>query len=466
LHRVTATLPVKSRGAFARLPIKFDLEEPMLKRTPRPLPRNGKNGRSGSKNGQKASPPISELPKITIQSDTREILAHAAKERHDDYFIVDVDAHVTETAFWPEIIDRMDSDVYRQMARAFKDRGPAPGLLNATPGFLHQDVFGRIPHQQRLAETVPGGRTHAQVTLVQRAMDSMGIDYMVVFPTPMLVLGMHPQVEVEVVIGNAFNKWLTEEILPQDPRIKAMLYLPFNHPEECVKAVETYADTPGVIGFSVTSTRFRAVNHDSYMPLYSAIQATGKPLAFHSGFHWGDQSMQQCNRFISMHSISFVYYNLIHLTNWIINGLPERFPKLKVLWIESGLAWVPFIMQRLDSEYMMRSSEAPLLKRRPSEYIADMYFTSQPLERSNLKLTEATFDAIKAETQLLFASDWPHWDFDLPNSITTLPFLNERAKRNILGFNAARLFNLEVPKHKMFKSKAGKAPVVRVPVTA
>src|SRR6266581_1209077 len=216
----------------------------------------------------------------------------------------------------------------------------------------------RVQRSRRLAASVPSGRTHAQVTLVQRAMDSMGIDYMVVFPTPMLVLGMHPQVETEVVIGNAFNKWLTEEILPQDTRLKAMLYLPFNHPEACVKAVEMYADNPGIIGYSVTSTRFRAVNHDSYMPLYSAIQASGKPLGFHSGFHWGDQSMQQCNRFISMHSISFVYYNLIHLTNWIINGLPERFPKLKVLWIESGLAWVPFLMQRLDSEYMMRSSEA------------------------------------------------------------------------------------------------------------
>ncbi len=329
-------------------------------------PRNGKNGKNGKK-----PPRIAELPKIDTTTDTRDILAHAAKEaRQDNYFIVDVDAHVTETAFWPDVIDRMESDVYKQMARAFKGRGPAPGLLNSTPGMLYQDVFGRIPHQQRLGEAVPGGRTHAQVTLVQRAMDSMGIDYMVVFPTPMLVLGMHPQVEMEVVIGNAFNKWLTEEILPQEPRIKAMLYLPFNHPEASLKAVEMYADNPSVIGFSVTSTRFRAVNHDSYMPLYSAIQATGKPLAFHSGFHWGDQSMQQCNRFISMHAISFVYYNIIHMTNWIMNGLPERFPKLKVMWIESGLAWIPFLMQRLDSEYMMRSSEAPLLKRRPSEYMA------------------------------------------------------------------------------------------------
>src|SRR5579863_2308964 len=139
----------------------------MLKKTPR-QEKSGKNGKNG-KNGHKA-PRVSELPKITIQTDTREILAHAAKEaRSEDYFIVDVDAHVTETAFWSEVVDRMDSDVYRQMARAFKDRSPAPGLINSTPGMLYQDVFGRIPHQQRLGEAVPGGRTHAQVTLVQRA---------------------------------------------------------------------------------------------------------------------------------------------------------------------------------------------------------------------------------------------------------------------------------------------------------
>ena len=427
-------------------------------------PRNGKNGKGASR--------VAELPKITTTSDTREILAHAAKEaRQDNYFIVDVDAHVTETAFWPDVIDRMESDVYKQMARAFKDRGNAPGLLNTSPGMLYQDVFGRIPHQQRLGRS-GARRTHACAGDAGAARHG--------FTRHRLHGGVSRRrcwcsacirsSRSRWSIGNAFNKWLTEEVLPQDPRMKAMLYLPFNHPEACAKAVEMYADNPSVIGFSVTSTRFRAVHHDSYMPLYSAIQATGKPLAFHSGFHWGDQSMQQCNRFISMHAISFVYYNIIHMTNWIINGLPERFPKLKVIWIESGLAWIPFLMQRLDSEYMMRSSEAPLLKRKPSDYMRDMYYSSQPLERSNIELTEATFKAMNADTQLLFASDWPHWDFDLPNSITTLPFLNEQAKRNILGLNAARLFNLEVPKHqddrRQERGQEQKAPATREPVTA
>ena len=146
------------------------------------------------------------------------------------------------------------------------------------------------------------------------------------------------------------------------------------------------------------------------------------------------------NRFLSVHSMSFVTCNMMHMTNWIVNGLPERFPKLKVIWIESGLAWVPFMMQRLDHEYLMRQSDAPLLKRLPSEYIAEMFFTSQPLEVTMPHMLEATFKAVHAETQLMYSSDWPHWDFDVPARIAGLPFLSEQAKRNILGDNARRVF--------------------------
>jgi uncharacterized protein len=408
---------------------------------------------NGNGNGKPKGQRVQELPKLTPDSDTRDMLAHARREakKLSGYYVCDIDAHVAETAFWSEVTDRIDNDYLRHAAKSFKDRGGSPpGLLNAAPGLLYQDLFGRIPHDTRQGETVPASdRTHRQVVLTRRAMDSMGIDNTVVFPTPLLLLGMHPQAEVEVALGKAFNRWICEALLPQEPRIKGMMYLPFNDPEACVEVVEEFADKPGVIGFTVVSTRYRPVHHNSYMRLYAALQAANKPIAFHSGFHWGDESMKQTNRFLSMHALSFCYFNMIHMTNWIINGIPERFPKLKVIWVESGLAWIPFIMQRLDSEYMMRTSEAPLLKRRPSDYIREMYFTSQPLETSNLALTQATMEAINADTQLLFASDWPHWDFDLPNSITNLPFLNEQSKRNILGLNAARLFNLEVPARKL-----------------
>jgi predicted TIM-barrel fold metal-dependent hydrolase len=103
-------------------------------------------------------------------------------------------------------------------------------------------------------------------------------------------------------------------------------------------------------------------------------------------------------------------------------------------------------MQRLDHTYLMRTSEAPLLKKVPSEYMRGMYYTSQPLETDNMKALELNCEMVDAPNKLLFASDWPHWDFDTPSVIWDMPFLDEQAKRNILGLNAAKLFGLEVPK--------------------
>src|SRR5262245_63885629 len=181
---------------------------------------------------------IKELPEITIKTDTRDILAHATMqaEGFEDYFLVDIDAHVTETQFWPEIIERIDNDVIRQMGQAMMARPGAAttALLNAQPGMLYQNVYGRIPHQMTLAEAVDGSECHHFTELARRAMNAMGLDYPVVFPTPMLVLGMHPQNDIEAAVGRAYNRWLIERILPEDERIKALLYLPFNTPQACI----------------------------------------------------------------------------------------------------------------------------------------------------------------------------------------------------------------------------------------
>jgi predicted TIM-barrel fold metal-dependent hydrolase len=209
--------------------------------------------------------------------------------------------------------------------------------------------------------------------------------------------------------------------------------------------VEEFAGKPGVIGFMVTSARNKPVHHNDYMRLYATLQERGLPIAFHGGYSWQEPAMAQFNRFIGVHTMGFVFWIMVHLINWVVNGLPERFPGLKVLWLESGLAWIPFLMQRLDNEYMMRTSEAPMLKRRPSEYMREMFYASQPLEADNLEALELTFKMINAETQLMYASDWPHWDFDLPSAIFDLPFLSERARRNIMGETAMKLFGLDRP---------------------
>jgi predicted TIM-barrel fold metal-dependent hydrolase len=173
-------------------------------------------------------------------------------------------------------------------------------------------------------------------------------------------------------------------------------------------------------------------------------QHAAHPRDDHAGLPvWREIGQQPRGVRLVAHALGFTLFNVLHCSNWIINALPERFPKLKVMWIESGLTWAYSLMQRLDHSYMMRTSDCPSLKRKPSEYMREMFYSSQPMEvPEDPSILEATFKMIKADTQLVWSSDYPHWDFDLPGVIYDLPFLNETAKRNILGANAARLFNL------------------------
>lgn len=380
--------------------------------------------------------------------DTRRHLAHGARQaeerRYHEFPIVDVDAHHYENDSWADIFDYVEDPVTRRRLQATAGRGGGRTPVTPVP-IGDQDVAGRIVRsQERLDEVVEDDQPHKDVVITRRYMDALGIDYSIVFPTPMLTLGLHPQVEMEVSLARAYARWLCERVLDVDPAIKTMLYLPFNDADASLRLVEEFADHPGVVGFMVTSVRHRPVHHNAYMRLYAALEERELPLGFHAIYAWqGERSFEQLNRFLSVHALGFPFYNMIHLTNWVINGLPERFPRLKVIWIESGLAWVPFMMDRLDHEYMMRSSEAPLLRRRPSDYMREMYYTSQPLERGDLRSLEMTFRKINAETQLMYSSDYPHWDFDLPSSIYDLPFLDERAKRRILGENACGLFGLD-----------------------
>jgi uncharacterized protein len=371
-------------------------------------------------------------------------LEHASEQararNYQDFLIVDVDSHHYENESYAEVFEYIENPVIRR--EAFEGNHRRTGLLNTQVGY--QNTGGRIHRQKfRGREKFPAGYKHKDIAQTIEWMDAMGVDYCCLFPTPMLFLGLHPQIEVETAMCRAYNAWLCERIMAHEPRIVSMLYLPFNDPDAAYRTVKDFADKKGVVGFMVTSPRYKPVHDNAYIKTYALLEEIGKPIAFHAAYSWDDRALQMTNRFISVHALGFMWFNMIHMTNWVINGLPERFPKLKVMWIESGLTWAASLMQRLDHSYMMRTSDAPTLKHKPSHYMKQMYYSSQPMEKpDDHSILQSTFKLINAETQLVWSSDYPHWDFDLPSTIYDLPFLNETSKRNILGTNAARLFGL------------------------
>ena len=381
----------------------------------------------------------------------QEFLAHAEVEARrrglHDVTIVDCDCHHYETQALPEIARYIDTPAIRRAFERYSPVALGRTMMPGTPG--DRNVAGRIWGAE-FDRTIPpeelDGDVHPVVATLRYTMRRMAIDYAVLFPTPMLVLGTHPQVDVEVDLARAYDRWLVERVLACDPAIRSMLYLPISDPEASLGIIEELGDRPGVIGFMITAVRYQPIWQNRFLKVFAALDERRLPLAFHSGPNWTERAFEQFNRFLAVHALGFPFYAMVQLTNVVLNGFPERFPNLRLIFMEAGLAWLPFVMQRLDNEYRMRSSEAPLLRRLPSEYIREFYFTTQPLERPDRPdHFRMLMEMIDGPSQLLYASDYPHQDFDLPSQIWDLP-LDEPAKRAILGGNAMRLFGLPDPR--------------------
>ena len=136
---------------------------------------------------------------------------------------------------------------------------------------------------------------------------------------------------------------------------------------------------------------------------------------------------------------------IANLVSLLETGVPMRWPELRWGFMEAGVGWVPWIANRLDKEYLERRREVPHLRERPSHYIRQFFYGTQPIEEPLLRGDIVkVFELFDGERTAVFASDWPHHDFDHPQHVFGLPFSPE-ARRAILGGNGARFYGIEIP---------------------
>ena len=160
----------------------------------------------------------------------------------------------------------------------------------------------------------------------------------------------------------------------------------------------------------------RAAGNRRYWPIYAAAERHGLPVGMHvfgSGGHpytgtgWPSYYVEEG----AGHSTSCQTV----VTSLVIEGVFERFPRLKVVIVEGGFAWLPPLAWRLDKLFERMRSEVPHLKRRPSEYIREhVWVTTQPMEEPDDRRQLLDVMEWIGWDRLLFASDYPHWDFDDP----------------------------------------------------
>jgi len=137
--------------------------------------------------------------------DTDEVLhkagEQAASRGFHDMLICDADAHHYEGEAWSEIAAFIEDDVLRRQAFGTGVSKLASSNALVPSQQSDSDLSGRIPRYGiRVVEEGDGSRPRDAV-LTRRAMDAMGIDYTILFPGPMLGLGLHPMVDVEVAVA-------------------------------------------------------------------------------------------------------------------------------------------------------------------------------------------------------------------------------------------------------------------------
>ena len=185
-----------------------------------------------------------------------------------------------------------------------------------------------------------------------------------------------------------------------------------------------------------------------YDPVYRAAADAGLPVVIHSveavypAFPF---QLEQFRTSLAVHALAHPLSMVANLVSMLETAVPVRFPELKIGFMEAGTGWVPFIANRLDKEYVERRREVPLLQERPSRTMRRFFYGTQPIEEPERRAdVVALFELFDGENQAMFASDWPHHDFDHPRHVFALPFSPE-ARRKIMGLNAARFFGIEPP---------------------
>jgi predicted TIM-barrel fold metal-dependent hydrolase len=231
--------------------------------------------------------------------------------------------------------------------------------------------------------------------------------------------GAHLNPTVSTDLCTAANDWNIDQWLDLDDRLYSGIVVSGLLPDEASDEVKRLADHPRmscvVMGGSPLS---RAFGDPLYHPIYLAAAEAGLPIVIHVGA----ATLQSVKAVTGPAStVSEVVAQTCmaagqHISSFIVHGVFEKFPNLKLVVNEFGLSWLPSLIWNLDREYPLLRLESPWVRRAPSEYIHDhVRLSTQPLEVSSSDgraLTDllSTIDGV--EDLICFSSDYPHYTMD------------------------------------------------------
>jgi uncharacterized protein len=337
------------------------------------------------------------------------------------YDVVDADGHILETA----------AELLKHLEAPHNIPGRAVPLLQDT---WNRSLGGRMGIETYDAETW------------NKDMDKENIDVAVMFPTWMLGIGRIREVDYATAMCRAYNTWLAGECRKLKGRMRGVAVLPILDVSAAVTELRRCVTELGFVGAMLAAHGHgKNFGDPGFHPLFAEAERLDCAIGIHSSAGGVAAGEDRFNQFISMHTVAHPLEQMIHLTGIMFGGIPELFPRLRIAFLEAGIGWFPYWMERMDEEFEKRGDvEAPLLKRKPSEYMrgGQIYYSFEPEERT----LPYVINEWLGEDLIMYASDYPHWDAMIGRSaayVMDRKDLSEGQKRKLLGANARTFFRLK-----------------------
>ncbi|HUB16344.1 MAG TPA: amidohydrolase family protein [Acetobacteraceae bacterium] len=249
--------------------------------------------------------------------------------------------------------------------------------------------------------------------------------------------------ELSAAITHATNEWQIAEWTSRDSRLRASLMTAYEDPPAAVKEIELRAGDPNFAQVLFLSRTAEPLGSRKYWPVFEAAAAAGLPVGVHA-FGYGGWPITNSGwgSFYLEEMVGHAQAQQSLLISLIFEGVFERIPDLKVVLIEAGLAWGAALAWRMDRQWHKLKAETPHLKMLPSDYLRrNVWFTTQPIEEPEPR--EHLAEAIEwlGWDRVLFATDYPHWDYDDP--MRALPIqMTEQQRRAVFLENAQAVYGV------------------------
>jgi len=324
------------------------------------------------------------------------------------------------------------------------------GLMNGMGSAGREYVPGVIHRSDRMAATglyedgKNGIRRLTEPDLRLKDQDRDGVQAEVLFG----ILGASMRLgdeEAGVEMLRIYNEWLAGFCGASPERLLGLACIPNSPIEAAVAEIHRVAQSEGIRGLDVANSPDMIPLWDpAWEPLWAAAAETGLPVHFHTigGRPWapGDHPPQVQRAAFAVHISMFQIQMATFLMSIIFSGVLERHPTLKVVIAESGIGWIPYVLDHMDLEWEDQFKDLSLTMK-PSDYWRRQCKATYQTDRIGIKLIEE----LGVDT-VMWGSDFPHPDGVWPDSLSfidkELAHLSMEVRHKIVCGNAAALYGL------------------------